>query len=173
MFSGHQLDDVFEAKFCRFHGEVSGKIWTGNHCWLVVWLPFSIFPEILGMSSFQLTKSYFSEGWPWPTNQHWLSHKTLGVSCTFFPYTNPLMVGDVHDVHCYSPQSVIIFPASQLTSTLSVHLQKGAYANFVVTNTVCVCVYIYIYKYNVNIYNLSLYFLCIHICIYTYIHIYI
>ena len=31
--------------------------------WLVVWLPFFIFPEILGISSSQLTNSYFSEGW--------------------------------------------------------------------------------------------------------------
>ena len=31
---------------------------------------FEIFPEILGMSSSQVTKSYFSEGWVyWPTNQ--------------------------------------------------------------------------------------------------------
>ena len=37
--------------------------------WLVVWLPFLIFPLILGISSSQLTHSYFSEGWPWPTNQ--------------------------------------------------------------------------------------------------------
>ena len=29
--------------------------------WLVVWLPFFIVPEILGISSSQLTKSYFSE----------------------------------------------------------------------------------------------------------------
>ena len=31
--------------------------------WLVVWLPFFI-SHILGMSSSQLTNSYFSEGWP-------------------------------------------------------------------------------------------------------------
>ena len=30
--------------------------------WLVVWLPCFIFPEILGISSSQLTNSYFSEG---------------------------------------------------------------------------------------------------------------
>ena len=28
-----------------------------------------IFPLILGISSSQLTNSYFSEGWPWPTHQ--------------------------------------------------------------------------------------------------------
>ena len=32
--------------------------------WLVVWLPFFIFPLILGNSSSQLTNSYFSQGWP-------------------------------------------------------------------------------------------------------------
>ena len=37
--------------------------------WLVVWLPFFIFPLILGISSSQLTKSYFSEGWRKTTNQ--------------------------------------------------------------------------------------------------------
>ena len=35
-----------------------------TYCWLVVWLPFFIFPLILGMSSSQLPNSYFSEGWP-------------------------------------------------------------------------------------------------------------
>ena len=30
---------------------------------------FGIFPLLLGISSSQLTNSYFSEGWPWPTNQ--------------------------------------------------------------------------------------------------------
>ena len=36
--------------------------------WLVA--IFDIFPEILGISNHpQLTNSYFSEGWPWPTNQ--------------------------------------------------------------------------------------------------------
>ena len=28
-----------------------------------------LFSPILGISSSQLTNSYFSEGWPWPTNQ--------------------------------------------------------------------------------------------------------
>ena len=39
--------------------------------WLVVWLQFYIFPEILGTSSSQLTNSviFFRTGWPWPTNQ--------------------------------------------------------------------------------------------------------
>ena len=36
----------------------------GNLHWLVVWLPFFIFPLILGMSSSQLTNSYSSGGWP-------------------------------------------------------------------------------------------------------------
>ena len=36
---------------------------TGKYTWLVVWLPFFIFPLILGMSSSQWTNSYFSEGW--------------------------------------------------------------------------------------------------------------
>ena len=40
-----------------------------HHNWLVVWLPFFIFPLILGMSSSQLTYSYFSEGWRKTTNQ--------------------------------------------------------------------------------------------------------
>ena len=39
---------------------------------------FFIFPLILGISSSQLTKSYFSEGWPWPTNQ-W----SVGGTCIF------------------------------------------------------------------------------------------
>ena len=39
--------------------------------WLVVWLPFSAFSHILGISSSQLTNSYFSEGWPKTTNQSW------------------------------------------------------------------------------------------------------
>ena len=37
---------------------------TTIYIWLVVWLPFFMFPEILGISSSQLTNSYFSEGWP-------------------------------------------------------------------------------------------------------------
>ena len=39
-----------------------GMMFT-THGWLVVWLPF-LFSHILGISSSQLTKSYFSEGWP-------------------------------------------------------------------------------------------------------------
>ena len=35
---------------------------------------FFIFPLILGCESSQLTNSYFSEGWPWPTNQEALEH---------------------------------------------------------------------------------------------------
>ena len=45
---------------------VSDLVWY----WLVVWLPFFIFPS-------QLTNSYFSEGWPWPTNQDILSNRNL------------------------------------------------------------------------------------------------
>ena len=37
--------------------------------WLVVWLPFFEFSHINWESSSHLTNSYFSEGWPWPTNQ--------------------------------------------------------------------------------------------------------
>ena len=45
-------------------------------CWLVVWNINSIFPEILGMSSSQLTKSYFSEGWlnHQPVCNIWVTH---------------------------------------------------------------------------------------------------
>ena len=59
--------------YCRWLWGVAGKTWqnatisqllTSSHYWLVVWLPFFIFPEILGISSSQLTNSYFSEGWP-------------------------------------------------------------------------------------------------------------
>ena len=32
--------------------------------WLVVWLPFFMFPYIGLLSSSQMTNSYFSEGWP-------------------------------------------------------------------------------------------------------------
>ena len=45
----------------------------GDHR-LVVWNINSIFPEILGISSSQLTQSYFSEGWPKPPtsdNRFW------------------------------------------------------------------------------------------------------
>ena len=41
-----------------------GIVFYYIYIWLVVWLPFFIFPLILGISSSQLTKSYFSEGWP-------------------------------------------------------------------------------------------------------------
>ena len=51
--------------------EQAGQL-SFKHIWLVVWLPFLAFSHILGMSSSQLTKSYFSEGWPWPTNQIFL-----------------------------------------------------------------------------------------------------
>ena len=64
----------------RWNFETQCNIWTRNvvvgcvfimkgFIWLVVWLPFFIFPEIWGISSSQLTNSYFSEGWPWPTKQ--------------------------------------------------------------------------------------------------------
>ena len=42
---------------------------TLKYEWLVVWNINFIFPYIGFMSSSQLTNSYFSEGWPWPTNQ--------------------------------------------------------------------------------------------------------
>ena len=42
---------------------VSGLLVLVNH-WLVVWNMNFIFPLILGISSSQLTNSYFSEGWP-------------------------------------------------------------------------------------------------------------
>ena len=46
----------------------SQKYWISNY-WLVVWLPFFYFPRNIGFRlSSQLTNSYFSEGWPWPTN---------------------------------------------------------------------------------------------------------
>ena len=32
--------------------------------WLLVWLPSILFSHMLGISSSQLTNSYFSEGWP-------------------------------------------------------------------------------------------------------------
>ena len=68
---------------------------SSHWIWLVVWLPCFIFPEILGISSSQLTKSYFSEGWPWPTNQEWL---VTGVSSpTFFERDNPILKGDKLD----------------------------------------------------------------------------
>ena len=39
--------------------------------WLVVWLPSILFSHILGISSSQLTKSYFSEGFfPGPPTSH-------------------------------------------------------------------------------------------------------
>ena len=52
----------------RLRGLTSRAIW-GWVCgwyliWLVVWKINFIFPLILGMSSSQLTNSYFSEGWP-------------------------------------------------------------------------------------------------------------
>ena len=48
--------------------------------WLVVWLPFFIFPYIGFLSSSQLTKSYFSEGWPnhQPVNLLWSLRWVLG-----------------------------------------------------------------------------------------------
>ena len=43
--------------------------YVSKYCiWLVLW-NIILFSHILGMSSSQLTNSYFSEGWPWPTNQ--------------------------------------------------------------------------------------------------------
>ena len=54
---------------CWSNPHIVGSCFQRTHDWLVVWLPFSIFPEILGMSSSQLTNSYFSEGWRKTTNQ--------------------------------------------------------------------------------------------------------
>ena len=46
--------------------------------WLVVWSIF-YFPRNIGLRlSSQLTNSYFSEGWPWPTKQFCILK--LGIS---------------------------------------------------------------------------------------------
>ena len=52
----------------QFMKMVSGW-WFGCHFWH--------FPRNIGLRlSSQLTKSYFSEGWPWPTNQRWFHSET-------------------------------------------------------------------------------------------------
>ena len=55
------------SDFSDFSGWEDGKMviswWFSG--WLVVWLPFFIFPEILGISNHPNWRdSYFSEGWP-------------------------------------------------------------------------------------------------------------
>ena len=60
----------------------SGGFHRAKNNWLVVWLASCfIFPLILGMSSSQLTNSYFSEGWPnhQPDKEHTdLTRKLMG-----------------------------------------------------------------------------------------------
>ena len=52
--------------------------------WLVVWNMTFIFPLILGMSSSQLTNSYFSEGFKPPTSKSCQFHSSTSVSTCFF-----------------------------------------------------------------------------------------
>ena len=56
------------------HGsaEICSESWKNTGWWFGCWLPSNLFSHILGISSSQLTNSYFSEGWPWPTNQNTL-----------------------------------------------------------------------------------------------------
>ena len=60
MVNPQEVGRIIPATFC------SWLVVTGCH-------GFGIFPEILGMSSSQLTDSYFSEGWLKTTNQLWSS----------------------------------------------------------------------------------------------------
>ena len=61
----------FEHGTCRLHHwDISPILVMDIQFWLVVWLPFFIFPLILGCIHHpNWLSSYFSEGWPWPTNQ--------------------------------------------------------------------------------------------------------
>ena len=51
--------------------QVSWDVHRNMICWLVVWNMNGLFSHILGMSSSQLTNSYFSEGCGSTTNQVW------------------------------------------------------------------------------------------------------
>ena len=118
--------------------------WFGCHFWL-------IFPLILGISSSQLTNSYFSEGWLKTTNQLWFGVppclKASESTPNFYPKTWLL---------CHAKTSVLwpmcIFWESIERGTVSGISFSGMW------HTVCVCtnvyIYIYIWLYNIIQYNI-------------------
>ena len=66
------MDFTHQQSLIIFFGRYNRIVDLKHHQkydWLVVWLPVFIFPLILGISSSQLTNSYFSEGFNPTTNQ--------------------------------------------------------------------------------------------------------
>jgi hypothetical protein len=67
--NGHRkFVDLASYKMVIFHSYVSLPEGKYNKCWLVVWSMIFIFFHLLGISSSQLTNSYFSEGLKPPTS---------------------------------------------------------------------------------------------------------
>ena len=57
-------------KYVAFIDWIHMLFFSSINNWLVVWLPFFIFPWINWVSNHPNWRTHiFSEGWPWPTNQ--------------------------------------------------------------------------------------------------------
>ena len=65
---GLKVRGFSQLKMVIFHSYVSLPEGKYNKCWLVVWSMIFIFFHLLGISSSQLTNSYFSEGLKPPTS---------------------------------------------------------------------------------------------------------
>ena len=63
---GPRMSDGFGALFSRKNMGISSTIF-----WVVVWLPFFIFPYIGNVIIPVDELIFFRTGWPWPTNQFW------------------------------------------------------------------------------------------------------
>ena len=59
------------------------------------------FPIQLGISSSQLTNSYFSEGWPWPTNQPYFAKRSLRHA-DFIPEISGWFPKKIAEISCGS-----------------------------------------------------------------------
>ena len=125
--------------------------WFILHIWLVVFLEHDwlIFPSILGMSSSELTNSYFSEGLKPPTRYIlWKTirkpYRNMLVSWDFVGYI--ILCHQLHGVRLKSPVSEWRFLARKITEL------NGPFSNTpcLMTGWYIHLHYIYIYIYSID-----------------------
>ena len=143
---------------------------------LVVWLPWILFSHMLGMSSSQLTNSYFSEGWP--NHQPDLDGSTKRCDLLLQWYSSNMFQWSTKAQGRTETQSGHGWTLNSTKETCTDYIMKHMYVYIYIYVRI---LYIYIHSY-IYLYTHTQTYICtykhvyiytpLHIYIYTYIHVY-